>query len=266
MKKHSLKKDEWLNAGKVKILQEILPSRLANGDRVLLFSQFTQVLDILEEVLNTMKIRYLKLTGQTNVVDRQNMVDEFYANEGIGVFLLSTRAGGLGLNLAAANVVIVYDQDFNPHNDRQAEDRAWRIGQSRDVTVIKLLTRDTIDEDIYSLAQTKLALDKQVTEDDNVARAAARADSASGTGANTPTEAFEDEGNEGLVEKRMAKSLLSKLREKAVTYEADNPTLPAVHEENGESPAVEPPSLAAEDSKVADSQVEPDGSGAISTS
>jgi SWI/SNF-related matrix-associated actin-dependent regulator 1 of chromatin subfamily A len=101
-----------MNAGKVKWLQENLPSMREAGDRVLLFSQFTMVLELLETVLNAMGVRYLKLTGQTNVAERQGMVDEYYADPDITVFLLSTRAGGLGLNLAAANVVIIYDLDF----------------------------------------------------------------------------------------------------------------------------------------------------------
>ena len=146
-----------MKAGKVEALKRILPAALERGDRVLLFSQFTQVLDILEAVLDTMGVRYLKLTGQTNVSDRQAIVDQFYDDPGIGVFLLSTRAGGLGLNLAAANIVIMWDMDFvrrsneteltaqNPHNDKQAEDRAWRIGQTRDVHVIRFITRGTIE-------------------------------------------------------------------------------------------------------------------------
>ena len=101
-----------MRAGKVEALERILPAALERGDRVLLFSQFTQVLDILEAVLDTMGVRYLKLTGQTNVSDRQAIVDQFYDDPGIGVFLLSTRAGGLGLNLAAANIVIMWDMDF----------------------------------------------------------------------------------------------------------------------------------------------------------
>ena len=112
LKKHALKKDEWLQAGKVAMLRRLLPDMLAQGDRILLFSQFTQVLDILESVLDTMGVRYLKLTGQTNVGERQALIDKFSVELDIGVFLLSTRAGGLGLNLAAANVVILYDQDF----------------------------------------------------------------------------------------------------------------------------------------------------------
>lgn len=76
---------------------------------------------------------------------RQSLVDEFNEDESILVFLLSTRAGGMGINLTAASIVIIFDQDFNPHNDRQAADRAYRIGQTRDVEVIKLITRGTIE-------------------------------------------------------------------------------------------------------------------------
>ena len=99
-------------AGKVEWLKANLPVFRERGDRVLLFSQFTMVLEILEVILDTMGIRYLKLTGSTNVAERQGLVDLYYAEEDITVFLLSTRAGGLGLNLAAANTVIIYDQDF----------------------------------------------------------------------------------------------------------------------------------------------------------
>lgn len=126
-----LQHDEWMSAGKVHKLQELLPRLKENGDRVLLFSQFTQVLDILEVVLDTMGIRWLKLTGSTNVTDRQGLVDEYNEDPDITVFcalcltglppstfaddavaVLSTRAGGLGLNLTAANTVIIHDQDF----------------------------------------------------------------------------------------------------------------------------------------------------------
>jgi len=84
------------------------------------------------------------------------------------VFLLSTKAGGMGINLNSASVVIIFDQDFNPHNDKQAQDRAYRIGQKRDVDVVRLITRGTIEEDMLKLGRTKLALDDAVageTED-----------------------------------------------------------------------------------------------------
>lgn len=88
-----------MQSAKIELLKDLLPEMKANGDRVLLFSQFTQVLDLLEAVLATLGIRYLKLTGQTNVGERQGLVDDYYADPDITVFLLSTRAGGLGLNL-----------------------------------------------------------------------------------------------------------------------------------------------------------------------
>lgn len=89
-----------MKSGKVEWISKHLLEMRERGDRVLLFSQFTQVLDLLEAVLDTLGVRYIKLTGQTNVAERQDMVDEFYEDESITVFLLSTRAGGLGLNLA----------------------------------------------------------------------------------------------------------------------------------------------------------------------
>lgn len=96
---------------------------------------------------------------------RQGLVDEFTEDTSISVFLLSTRAGGMGINLVAASVVILFDQDFNPHNDRQAADRAYRIGQKRDVDVVKLITKGSIEEDMLRLGETKLALDEAVAGD-----------------------------------------------------------------------------------------------------
>lgn len=107
--------------------------------------QFTQVLDILQVVLKNRKLKFLVLTGSTAVDVRQALVDEFNEDESIPVFLLSTKAGGMGINLTAASVVVLFDQDFNPHNDRQAADRAYRIGQKRDVDVIKFITKSTIE-------------------------------------------------------------------------------------------------------------------------
>ena len=134
LNKYALKNDEWMSAGKIAKLQEMLPQMRKDGDRVLIFSQFVQVLDILEVVLDTLQLKYLKLTGQTAVADRQSLVDAYNQNEDITVFrefsppprpfgqwltwsslppiVLSTRAGGLGLNLTAANTVIFYDCDY----------------------------------------------------------------------------------------------------------------------------------------------------------
>jgi len=95
-------------------------------------------LDILEAFLDSLSLKYLRLDGKTPIVERQNMIDEFNRNDSIPVFLLSTRAGGMGINLTAADVCILHDLDFNPFNDLQAEDRCHRIGQKKPVTVIKV--------------------------------------------------------------------------------------------------------------------------------
>lgn len=155
----------YLDAGKVQTLLKLLSTYDREGRKVLIFSQFTQILDILQAVLNNNKIKYLILTGSTPVDVRQTLVDEFTEDETIPVFLLSTKAGGMGINLTAASVVVMFDQDFNPHNDRQAQDRAYRIGQKRDVDVVKLISRGTIEEDMLKLGQTKLALDEAVAGD-----------------------------------------------------------------------------------------------------
>ena len=172
--------DLYMNSGKIKALVKLLDGFFEEGRRVLIFSQFTQVLDILRAVLDLKQIKYLLLTGQTAVDTRLGLVDEFNQDETIPVFLLSTKAGGMGINLTAASVVILYDQDFNPHNDKQAADRAYRIGQKRDVDVIKLISKGTIEvcvvaeslfwlvslttlqEEILRLGETKLALDEAV--------------------------------------------------------------------------------------------------------
>ncbi|RKP05494.1 SNF2 family N-terminal domain-containing protein [Thamnocephalis sphaerospora] len=143
--KYRLRNKEWMQAGKVKQLCEILEDAKKTGERVLVFSQFTQMLNILEPVMQTLGVRYLRLDGSTKVETRQELLDEFAADSSISVFLLSTKAGGFGLNMTAASIVVLYDPDFNPHNDRQAEDRAHRVGQTRDVTVLKLIAEGTIE-------------------------------------------------------------------------------------------------------------------------
>ncbi|KAG8863277.1 hypothetical protein FRB96_008768 [Tulasnella sp. 330] len=152
----------YLDAGKISVLLKLLEGYKAEDKRVLVFSQFTQVLDIIKAIFAHKGIKYLVLTGTTAVDERQGLVDEFNEDETIPVFLLSTKAGGMGINLTAACVVIIFDQDFNPHNDKQAMDRCYRIGQKRDVEVIKLLTKDTIEEDIHRIGRTKLELDDAV--------------------------------------------------------------------------------------------------------
>lgn len=147
--KHALDDDCYLAAGKISKLMKLLEQYKTENKRVLIFSQFTQILDILQAIFKSKDIKYLVLTGSTAVDERQGLVDEFNEDEGISVFLLSTKAGGMGINLTAACVVIIFDQDFNPHNDKQACDRAYRIGQKRNVDIIKLITKGTIEVRSY---------------------------------------------------------------------------------------------------------------------
>jgi SWI/SNF-related matrix-associated actin-dependent regulator of chromatin subfamily A containing DEAD/H box 1 len=174
----ALQEQEWMQAGKVEALKRLLPEMKARGDRVLLFSFFTMMLDVLEPVLDELGVTYMRLDGSTKVDERQDMIDQFHKEEDITVFLLSTKAGtppashartdlgGFGINLACANVVIIFDGSFNPHDDKQAEDRAHRVGQTREVTVIRLVTKDTIEEHILHLANTKLALDQEMSTEE----------------------------------------------------------------------------------------------------
>ncbi|SCU80235.1 LAME_0B02146g1_1 [Lachancea meyersii CBS 8951] len=162
-----LKNDEWMNSGKIQVLAKILKDIIDNKkEKVLIFSLFTQMLDILELALTTLNINFLRLDGSTQVNDRQTLIDKFYDDESIPVFILSTKAGGFGINLVCANHVIIFDQSFNPHDDKQAADRAHRVGQTKTVHTTTLITRNSIEEKILQLAKNKLALDTHISEDD----------------------------------------------------------------------------------------------------
>ena len=114
--------------------------------------------------MDSLKLKYLRLDGQTQVSERQDMIDTFNKDDSYPVFLLSTRAGGMGLNLTAADVCILHDLDFNPFNDRQAEDRCHRIGQKKPVTIIKMVTEGTVDEDIYKMQERKESMNEAIME------------------------------------------------------------------------------------------------------
>ena len=161
--KFCLKKQEWMDSGKVQKFKELLEGYVANGDRCLMFSQFTTVMDILESVLETLSIKFLRLDGSTKMDVRQEMIDKFTKETDIPIFMLSTKAGGAGINLAAANKVIIFDSGFNPQDDVQAENRAHRVGQTREVEVVRLVSRGTIEEQIAALGESKLALDERVS-------------------------------------------------------------------------------------------------------
>ncbi|CAD6218365.1 GSCOCG00011442001-RA-CDS [Cotesia congregata] len=163
---YGLPQEMVLQSAKLEKLDELLPVMKKDGHRVLIFSQFTMLLDILEEYLTIRCHKFLRLDGQTPVPERQALIDEYTEDSSIFVFLLSTRAGGLGINLTAADTVIIHDIDFNPYNDKQAEDRSHRLGQKNPVRIIRLLAENTIEEGMYEIAQEKLHLEAQVTENE----------------------------------------------------------------------------------------------------
>nr|GMC58676.1 protein CHROMATIN REMODELING 19 [Ipomoea batatas] len=162
--KGSLSDEHVMSSAKCQALADLLPSLKLSGHRVLIFSQWTSMLDILEWTLDVIGVTYRRLDGSTAVTERQTIVDTFNKDTSIDVCLLSTRAGGQGLNLTGADTVIIHDMDFNPQMDRQAEDRCHRIGQTKPVTIFRLVTKGSVDENVYEIAQRKLTLDAAVLE------------------------------------------------------------------------------------------------------
>jgi len=141
-------------SGKMQLLEEIIPGCIDGGHRILLFSQFTGMLQIIRDWLDKEKISYLYFDGSTPAAERGNLVRNF--NEGAGsIFLISLKAGGTGLNLTGADTVIHFDPWWNPAVEEQATDRAYRIGQKKAVQVMKLVSKGTIEEKIYNLQEEK---------------------------------------------------------------------------------------------------------------
>lgn len=145
------------NEGSSKLEQcmEIIQEGTNAGHKILLFSGYTSMFDFIEKELKKRNIRYFKLTGATKVEDRIKLVDEFNNNSDIKVFLISLKAGGTGLNLTGADMVIHYDPWWNISTENQATDRAYRIGQKNNVQVYKLITKNSIEEKIYELQEKK---------------------------------------------------------------------------------------------------------------
>ncbi|KAF0893409.1 hypothetical protein E2562_024221 [Oryza meyeriana var. granulata] len=162
--KGALTDEHVLGSAKCQALAELLPSLVNEGHRVLIFSQWTTMLDILEWTLEVIGVTYRRLDGGTPVTERQTIVDTFNNDLSIFACLLSTRAGGQGLNLIGADTVIIHDMDFNPQMDRQAEDRCHRIGQQKPVTIYRLVTSGSVDENIYEIARRKLVLDAAILQ------------------------------------------------------------------------------------------------------
>ncbi|RKP40310.1 SNF2 family N-terminal domain-containing protein, partial [Dimargaris cristalligena] len=155
----------YRTSGKFELLDRVLPKLFGTGHRVLMFFQMTQVITIMEDYLQLRGWRYLRLDGSTKHEDRSLMLRQFNAPDSpYVIFLLSTRAGGLGLNLQTADTVIIFDSDWNPHQDLQAQDRAHRIGQTKEVRILRLITEKSIEESILARAQYKLDMDGKVIQ------------------------------------------------------------------------------------------------------
>ena len=151
------------SSGKFMLLSKLLPSLQSEGHQVLIFSQFINTLNLLEDLLALLGFTFDRLDGSVRGDLRQQKIDRFNAGKAFA-FLLSTKAGGLGLNLTAADTVIIFDNDWNPQNDVQAEARAHRIGQKKTVNVYRLVTKGTVEEIIVERAQMKLRLDALVIQ------------------------------------------------------------------------------------------------------
>ncbi|KAI4734117.1 hypothetical protein E4T50_15337 [Aureobasidium sp. EXF-12298] len=155
----------WRTAGKFELLDRILPKFEKSGHRVLMFFQMTQIMNIMEDFLRLRGLQYLRLDGSTKADDRSELLRIFNApNSPYFCFLLSTRAGGLGLNLQTADTVIIYDSDWNPHQDLQAQDRAHRIGQKNEVRILRLISSNSVEEKILERANYKLDMDGKVIQ------------------------------------------------------------------------------------------------------
>ncbi|KAL0964383.1 hypothetical protein UPYG_G00323070 [Umbra pygmaea] len=156
--------DEQLvqTSGKFLILDRMLPELKKRGHKVLLFSQMVSILDILVDYCYLRGYRYSRLDGSMAYADREENINTFSSDPEVFLFLLSTRAGGLGLNLTAADTVIIFDSDWNPQADLQAQDRCHRIGQTKPVVVYRLVTANTIDQKILERASAKRKLEKMV--------------------------------------------------------------------------------------------------------
>jgi len=151
--------------GKLTLLTKMLKQLKADGHRVLIFSQMTKMLDLLEDFLDGVGYKYERIDGGITGSVRQEAIDRFNkTNAEQFVFLLSTRAGGLGINLATADTVIIYDSDWNPHNDIQAFSRAHRIGQQNKVMIYRFVTRNTVEERVTQVAKKKMMLTHLVVQ------------------------------------------------------------------------------------------------------
>uniref|UniRef100_H2XJH1 Lymphoid-specific helicase n=1 Tax=Ciona intestinalis TaxID=7719 RepID=H2XJH1_CIOIN len=154
------------SCGKMMLLDRMLPVLKERKHKVLLFSQMTSMLDVLQDYCVMRKFSFVRFDGSTKCEDRFAYIEEFNNDPNVFLFLLSTRAGGLGINLTGADTVIIYDSDWNPQNDSQAQDRCHRIGQERPVMVYRMVTMATIDQQIMERAARKRTMEKMIMHED----------------------------------------------------------------------------------------------------
>eukprot|EP00937_MAST-01D_sp_MAST-1D-sp2_P003161 g3161.t1 len=152
------------SSGKMVLVDKLLPKLMNEGHKTLIFSQMVMMLDIIQEYLELKGTNFERLDGRTTGAVRQKSIDRFCSpdNKSTFVFLLSTRAGGLGINLTAADTAIIFDSDWNPQNDLQAQARCHRIGQKKPVTIYRLLARNTFENELFSRAGKKLGLETAI--------------------------------------------------------------------------------------------------------
>ena len=155
------------DCGKLQALAELLRTLRTGGHKVVIFTQMTRVLDVLEKFLNLYSYSYVRLDGTTKPEQRQILMQRFNADSKLFAFILSTRSGGFGINLTGADTVIFYDSDWNPAVDAQAQDRCHRIGQTRQVNIYRLISEDTIEENIFNKALQKRELDELAIQNGN---------------------------------------------------------------------------------------------------
>jgi SNF2 family DNA or RNA helicase len=158
------------SSGKMIFIDKLLPKLREGGHKVLIFSQMVRVLSIIQDYLNYKGYPFLRLDGSVGEDRRQTSIEHFNSDEDAFVFLLSTRAGGVGINLTAADTVIIYDSDWNPQNDIQAQARCHRIGQKATVKVYRLITRGTYENKMFERASRKLGLDHVVLDGGDMSR------------------------------------------------------------------------------------------------
>jgi hypothetical protein len=178
------------SCSKMQVLDRMLRHLKANGHKVLIFSQFARTLEILCDYMELRESQfggYEHLDGSTPREERQSAMDRFNTDPDTFAYLLSTRAGGLGINLTGADTVIIYDSDWNPHADSQAEDRAHRIGQTRPVVVYRLVTAGSVEEGLVHRANSKRALERVVLQEGKWLREREDEEAAVSTPATAPT-------------------------------------------------------------------------------